>query len=221
MKRLFFIISILLPLTAMAQNNWVRPADAAPNTKEEQAAKKAKEKTEKPQKANKDAKYLKGAVTEVDGKVQWTLDVDAPGKKADEIYNLVYDYLKELTSSENQLKGSQIALVNKEQHSIIATVKEWIDFKITIISHDRAATSYVIAVECEDGHMKAILNRIVFDYTENMPGRDGIFKAEDWITDKEALNKNGTKLLPGCARFRRKMCDRKDEVFNGLRNCLK
>ncbi len=31
MKRLFFIISILLPLTAMAQNNWERPADAAPS----------------------------------------------------------------------------------------------------------------------------------------------------------------------------------------------
>ncbi len=218
MKRLFFIISLFLPLTALAQSNWERPADAAPNTKEEKAAKAAREKSSK---ADKDAKYLAGAVSVVDGRVQWNLEVDAPGKSADQIYDMVYDYLKALTSSENQLEGSQIALVNKEEHSIIATVKEWLVFKETVLSIDRAATSYVLSAECKDQHLSVILTRIIFDYTENVPTREGIMRAEEWITDEEALNQKGTKLLPGCARFRRKMCDRKDEVFSGFREILK
>lgn len=217
MKRLFFIISLFLPLTVMAQSNWERPADAASNTKEEKAAKAAKTKQSK---AERDAKYLAGAVTEVDGRVQWDLEVDAPGKSAEQIYNSVYEYLKELTSSENQLEGSQVALVNKAEHSIVATVKEWLIFKQNAISIDRAATSFVLSAVCKDNHLSVTLTRIIFDYTENVPTREGIFRAEEWITDKEALNKKGTKLYPGSARFRRKMCDRKDEIFNGLRKLI-
>lgn len=214
MKRFLLIISIMLPLAAMAQNNWEIPTETTAKAKEQTPVKKSKKKKD-------DSKYLKGAVPEVDGRVQWELNVDAPGKSAEEIYNLVYGYFKDLTSSENQLTGSQIALVDKAEHSMIVTVKEWIEFKQTIISHDRAATSYVVSVECKDGHMKAILNRIIFDYSENVKNHPGIYKAEEWITDKEALNKKGTRLFPGSARFRRKMCDRKDEVFAGLTNCLK
>lgn len=216
MKRLFFIISLFFPLTVLAQSNWERPADAAPITK----AEKAKTAKTKLSKAERDAKYLAGAVTEVNGKVQWDLDVDAPGKSAEQIYNAVYDYLKALTSAENQLEGSQVALVNKAEHSIVATVKEWLVFKENAISIDRAATSYVLSAVCKDNHLSVTLTRIIFDYTENVPTREGIFRAEEWITDKEALNKKGTKLLPGCARFRRKMCDRKDEIFNGLKSLM-
>ena len=41
--------------------------------------------------------------------------------------------------------------------------------------------------------------------------------AEEAIHDKNGLNKKKTKLTPGWARFRIKTVDRKDEVFNYIK----
>ena len=41
------------------------------------------------------------------------------------------------------------------------------------------------------------------------------YRAEQWITDKEALNKAGTKLLRIPGKFRRFTIDRKDAIFLG------
>jgi colicin import membrane protein len=46
-------------------------------------------------------------------------------------------------------------------------------------------------------------------------------KAEEWITDDEAVNKKNTKLLPVTAKFRRKTIDRKDFLFNKFESLLK
>ena len=45
--------------------------------------------------------------------------------------------------------------------------------------------------------------------------------AEEWITDKEAVNKKNTKLLPLSGKFRRKTIDRKDYLFNKFESLLK
>jgi colicin import membrane protein len=45
--------------------------------------------------------------------------------------------------------------------------------------------------------------------------------AEEWITDKEAVNKKNTKLLPISGKFRRKTIDRKDFLFNKFESLLK
>ena len=48
-----------------------------------------------------------------------------------------------------------------------------------------------------------------------MEGNNGmIFKAEEWISDKEALNKDKTKLYPKSGKFRRKTVDRVEEIFD-------
>ena len=50
----------------------------------------------------KDAKYLKGAVTEVDGKVVFSTTVQAPGKSADQVFDIVKAYLTKMTGEKNQ-----------------------------------------------------------------------------------------------------------------------
>jgi colicin import membrane protein len=47
------------------------------------------------------------------------------------------------------------------------------------------------------------------------------YKAEEWITDKEAVNKKNTRLLPLTGKFRRKTIDRKDYLFNKIEGLLK
>ena len=66
MKQLFFTLLMLVPMTLWAQDNtWERP-----EVDEQAEAAKAKE--------NVNAKYLRGAVPEVDGKVVFTRQVGQP-----------------------------------------------------------------------------------------------------------------------------------------------
>ena len=54
-----------------------------------------------------------------------------------------------------------------------------------------------------------------------MDGKNGIpYKAEEWITDKVAVNKKGTKLYPRSGKFRRMTVDRVEEIFNGFVDVL-
>jgi colicin import membrane protein len=46
------------------------------------------------------------------------------------------------------------------------------------------------------------------------------YTAEEWITDRNALNKKGTKLLPLCGKFRVKTIDAFDEICSSLQVAL-
>ena len=68
-------------------------------------------------------KYLDNAIPlNEEGKVEFVLDIDANNKNAEEIYNLALNYLSNLTQGENQVEGSRVALVNKREKIIAATI---------------------------------------------------------------------------------------------------
>lgn len=196
-------------LVGLAQNVWERPTSNTEKVVAEVA------------KPNPDAKYLAGAVAEEDGKVQWTLDIDVPGKSAEQIYDKMYKCLDDLTKQENQLEGSCVALVNKKEHIIVATIKEWLVFKDQFLSLDRSKFHYTLVAECKDNHLTLKMNRLLYKYEEDRNTQRGnVYKAEDWISDSKALNKKQTKLLPGSAKFRRKTIDRKDYLFDTIKQVI-
>ena len=80
MKKLFILSLLFLPVISMAQSQW-----EAPQKTESQQRKSLFEKD----KSATNPKYLAGAVPEVDGKVTFTLDLDLPGKDAQQIYDIV------------------------------------------------------------------------------------------------------------------------------------
>lgn len=217
MRRILLVVLCFLPLAALAQNVWERPDDGNQPAQTTQKAKKVK--VAKP---NPDAKYLAGAVTEdADGKVEWTLDVDVPGKSATQIYDIMLKCLTDLTKTENQLEGSCVALVNKKDHIIVASVKEWLVFKDNFIALDRTKFNYNLVAYCKDNHLTVKMNRITYRYEEERrkPG-DSRYTAENWISDRYALNRKKTKLLPGSAKFRRKTIDRKDYIFGVIKQTV-
>ena len=55
------------------------------------------------------------------------------------------------------------------------------------------------------------MTRIYYLYEEERNPQT--YKAEEWIDDKNALNKKQDKLLRVSAKFRRKTIDRKDYLF--------
>ena len=211
MKKIIFTIMMCLPLSTFAQNVWERP-DTDKKVEETKTVKKVKDEGPNP-----DAPYLAGAVAEKDGRVQWTLDLDVPGRDAQSIYNTVLSYLNELTKEENQLEGSAVALVNKQDHIIVATIREWLVFKDNFLTLDRSKFFYTLTASCKDGHLTVDMNRVSFRYNEK-DNKETIFKAEEWISDKYALNKSKTKLYRGSAKFRRKAVDRKNHLFSTIKN---
>lgn len=173
---------------------------------------------EKVDKANPDAKYLKGAVTEVDGKVVFRKTIDAPGKTADEVYNIVKNYLLKMTTEPNQ-ESARLAFEDKEKHELAASFNEWLVFKSSSLMLDQTRLLYVIKARCSEG--KAVIEMANIHYVYDEFRKPQRYTAEEWITDKEALNKKGTKLLPLSGKFRRKTIDRKDFLFNKFESLLR
>lgn len=77
-----------------AQNEWERPDAAVGKQKETVKTVTRKEKVEDP-------KYMAGAVTENEGKVEWTCKINMPGKSSQQLYDLCLGYLQDFVKEED------------------------------------------------------------------------------------------------------------------------
>lgn len=196
MKKLLIVMMALLPMAAMAQDNtW-----------------------EKTQYDNGDAKYLEGAVPEVNGRVIFSTTIKAPGKSAQQIYDLLLEDMTKITKEDNQFEQSHIAYENAEEKHIVGNYQEWLVFKNKPLSLDRTRLLYNIIADCRDGEATIQMLRIVYIYDEERDMQT--YKAEEWITDKYGLNKKKTKVARVSGKFRRKTIDRKDYLFNRFTQLL-
>ena len=94
MKKILITLLLALPLMAAAQDNtWERPEVEEVPVQE---------------KEDPNAKYLKGAVTEEDGRVVFTTTIEAPGKSAADIYAIAKQYLQKMISEKNQIQSRLI-----------------------------------------------------------------------------------------------------------------
>lgn len=193
----------LLSLTASAQENaWEDKAQAATAQN------------------NPDAKYMAGAVPEVDGKVVFTKVIKAPGKTAQQLYDALLKQMEYLTTEHNQVQPyqSRMVIADAEKKQLIGSYQEWLVFKNTALVLDRTRFLYHLIGECSDGEVKLSLTRIIYIYEEERDPQTIV--AEDWITDKQGLNKKQTKLARVSGKFRRKTIDRKDFIFEKLNQSL-
>ena len=206
MKKLFFTMLALLPFAMWAQDNtWEINED-------EDVKQEVKVKTKV------DPKYLKGAVPEVNGQVVFSKHINVPGKTASQIYDIMLQYMQRLTKTSNQIE-SQISTSDAQKHEIVGIYQEWLVFKNTALSLDRTRFFYALRAQCSDGAVDIEMMRIRYLYEEERtPQR---MTAEEWITDKESVNKKNTKLMPMSGKFRRKTIDRKDYLFNKFESLLK
>ncbi len=205
MRKYLILLVAWLPLAMSAQHNtWERPEEEQQPVKE---------------KINKDTKYLKGAVPEVDGKVVFSRHFSAPGKTANQIFDIIGGYLEKMTTEGNQTENSRVVIKDKATHTLGASYEEWLVFKSTAIMLDRTRFYYTVQVNCAEGSADVSIMRLRYLYEEERSPQH--LKAEEWITDKEALNKKSTKLLPISGKFRRKTVDRMNFIFNKIDTLLK
>jgi len=202
MKKLFIAILMAMPLIASAQDNTWERIEQAQVVKD-----------------NPDAKYLvDGAVPVIDGVVCWQTTINAPGKTAKQIYDILYKQMDKMVNEPNQIANSAIVQDDKDKHELGAIFHEWLVFKNSTLSLDRTQLNFQLLVKYADGKADVKITHITYDY--DLERKPLHYKAEEWITDKYAVNKKHTKLYPISAKFRRKTIDRKDFIFSKFNSLL-
>lgn len=202
MKKYLIAILLALPLAVSAQDNTWERIEVEPVEKE-----------------NPDAKYLaENAVPLVDGKVVFQTVIKAPGKSADQIYDILLKQLEKMVQEPNQIENSVVALQDLDKHELAAVFHEWLVFKNSALALDRTQFNFQLHVLCSDGQADVSMARMSYDY--DLDRKPTHYTAEEWITDKYAVNKKHTKLYPISAKFRRKTIDRKDFIFKKFESLL-
>ena len=171
-------------------------------------------------KLKEDPKYLEGAITfDEQGKIVFDTEIEAPGKSAAQLYDLVFDYMSGLTQ-DKESKATRMALVNKDEHIIVNTMDEWLVFSNSFIALDRTECKYNLIAKITDGKVSLSINHINYIYEE---GSQTGFKlpAEEVIIDKVALTKKKNDLARIFGKFRKKTIDRKDQIFSEIAALVK
>ena len=202
MKKYLIAILLALPMVVSAQDNTWERIEVEPVEKD-----------------NPDAKYLaENAVPMVDGKVVFQTVIKAPGKSADQIYGILKAQLEKMVKEPNQFDNSIVAIHDSIKHELAAVFHEWLVFKSTALSLDRTEFNFQMHILCSNEQAEVSIMRISYDY--DVDRKPIHYTAEEWISDKYAVNKKRTKLYPISGKFRRKTIDRVDFIFNKFNSLL-
>jgi colicin import membrane protein len=172
-------------------------------------------------KKDKDPKYLLGAVPEVNGVVTFQKSFSVTDKNEQQIYDVLLAYITDSIAGkaiQNQNpQYTRIISNEKENGTIVARIEEYMIFHKMFLSLDRTRFRYMLTANVSGQKVSLTITQISYYYNEDMDGKNGErYKAEEWITDKEAVNKAGTNLYPRSGKFRRKTIDRVQEIFGGF-----
>lgn len=168
--------------------------------------------------AQTESKYLEGAVPVVDGKVTFSTSIQAQGMSASQIYDKVLEWANKYFQPKENLTP-KVLYSNAEKGEIIAGGEDYIVFASNYLIMDRTRIYYHLIANCEDEKCNLTMTRIHYWYEEENDGGYK-YKAEKWITDKEALNKSKNKLAKVSGKFRQKTIDYKDQMFNEIQSVL-
>ncbi|MBQ1973291.1 MAG: DUF4468 domain-containing protein [Paraprevotella sp.] len=172
-------------------------------------------------KGQDDAKYLVGAVPEENGIVKFEQTFGVKGKTQKEVFDVMSKYVQQIIDANKSSKRTRITMTDSVEGVLAARVEEWMEFKRKPLYLDRTRFRYQLIVDCKDEKCHIEVTQISYYYEEDLDGNNGqLYKAEEWITDKCALNKKKTKLLLGSAKFRRKTVDRAKEIFEKARDAF-
>lgn len=170
-----------------------------------------------------DSKYLQGAVPEENGQVVFTKSfMLTEGSDADIMKNLTA-WAEKLVEESIPAPGQFARVMGTEDGSITVRVCQWLVFKNKPLYLDRTRMRYQLTAEVKDRVVTLRLSQIRYYYGENEDlTKNADIRAEEWISDAEALTKDGKKLYPRSAKFRRKTVDYVEQLAESAADaCLK
>ena len=162
------------------------------------------------------SKYMVGAVPEVNGKVVFSQEINAPNLSKDQIFDAILAWANTRFKTDKGNWG-MVAYSNKEEGQIACYGNEYIVFADKTFSLDRAKINYRMNFVCTPGKCNVEVTNITYLYPEDSRER---LAAEEWITDKQAMNKDQTKLINRIAKFRIKTIDLVESLNEGAQKSL-
>jgi colicin import membrane protein len=191
MKKLFLALILMLPMLATAKN----PVSA---------------------------KYLKGGVPEENGVIVFRKSFSVPSMSTDKIYSTLYNYVnKSVIEPAIHEQRTRFLSDGKEDGLIVARVEEYMTFTHVFLNLDQTRFIYQLQAKVDGNKVNLAISQISYYYNEDRDGANGItYKAEEWISDAEAVNKKGTKLYPRSGKFRIKTIDRVEDIFQKCMNAF-
>jgi len=173
--------------------------------------------------------YLQeGAVPEKDGKVCFEKDIEVVARNKAQIMQSLQSWasVRYMANTErgkwtdpNYFKNLAYAQVYEndvEAGVLTCQGNEEMVFTNKTLAKDYCTVTYTLSLQVKDQHVHAAISDIVYAYNFTSSSEDSRKPAEEWITDAEALSRDGSELLRGSARFRVKTIDLADELFKEI-----
>ena len=171
----------------------------------------------------KDPKYLLGAVPEAEGVVTFQKSLTVTDKSEQQVYDILLAYINNSIMS-NAIQNQQYSrLISEEKGNgtIVARIEEYMTFSHVFLNLDRTRFRYLLSAKVTGQKVNLTITQVSYYYNEDREGKNGVnYKAEEWITDKVAVNKKGTRLYPRSGKFRMRTVDRVQEIFEGFKDAL-
>lgn len=200
MKRHFLILALALGLTASVQAQITAPAE--------------KTQTET---ADPNAKYLVPIPEEDDGMVYLVRELTLPaGTNADETFAKMKDWVNRCMQDKRILSSTELEA--DQPYTLRQLVRQDMVFSAGLLATDKAEISYVLDFALSGDKLILKLRRISYRYNGDNPDRKMLrCSAEDYISDRVALNKKKDKMIFGYRKFRTKTIDLIDEYEASLK----
>ena len=147
--------------------------------------------------AQNESKYMEGAVPEVNGKVVFTRHLNVSGFNQQQIFNAVTDWISRTFTSGD----ARILISDPENGTIVAQNQNEIIAHIGIFP-GKVKMASIIKVICNDGNCVMETSRIRYTNNPASEKPTDIITAEEYITDKYAMNKARTKVHKGIGDYR-------------------
>lgn len=167
-------------------------------------------------KARQELSYYaqKGLVPEIDGKIAFKDVIAAPGKNKSDIFRALSQWaslryepntVRGFYTDENFFKNieySKVITADKNSGKFVCQGAEELIFSIKTLAKNYTQVYYTLTLTASDGKVDFELRNISYNVDQ---GESQFVRvvAEDWISDKECLNKKGElRKIPGKFRIR-------------------
>lgn len=162
--------------------------------------------------AQEENRYLAGAVPVENGKVTFSKNLSLPEYSKDQVYDLMLEWANQHFNTPE----SRVVYAEREKGEIACVSEEYLVFSSTALSLDRTRVNYRVTIECQAQASHIELTGIRYEYDVSYQREPEKYTAEEWITDKYALNKTQTKLNRISGKFRRETVNLADRTFQSL-----
>lgn len=165
-----------------------------------------------------DAFYGFGKVPVKDGMVVFNREIpfDASKVASENIYSNILQWIKGRFVKPIVLSGR---VRETPDSGIAVSAEEYLVFRKTALLTDRTRINYNMTVKVSGSSCILTITDINYWYEEERDG--GVrFTAEDWITDSEAFNRKGTKLMKTTGKFRVKTIDLVNSFEKEIKNII-